>query len=329
LSDVAPLATDDTTSSKTPLGTRYDGVADHIASANELVFLQDPHQEPGVPSSTSGLSLKSLPVTLYPSSGGLPQPADVNQHAIGNCDGDAAFASIAYANPGFIQRAITDNHDGTFAVVMYDPQGNRLTVGLDDQFLVDGSGNIGAVSGKNGVADWATVLEKATMKYIQVWPVVADIGGIGSEHQTPMFTRGGGSIAFPRGTLSPNDLTRVVKAALAQSKLISGGFGVDGKALANGFQTVTAHGYTVMVPKDPSTMASMRNPWGVAPTDHGYDGSTDGVLDIPPDGQWAGTIDLRIIDPGDACGEGVTTPYLPPASDAAESPRMLQLERAR
>jgi hypothetical protein len=313
IADLAAKSSDDTTSRNTPLGRRYDGVADHVATTQELAFLHDAHAQPVIPGSTSGLKWKSATVTLYPS-GTLPVPADVNQHAIGNCDGDTAFASLAYLAPAFIQKIITDNHDGTFTVAMYDPKGQRLDVSLDAQFLFDGGGSIGEVSGKGGVADWATVLEKATMKYIQVFPVVGDIGGIGSEHQTPMFTGAGGSVAFDRGQLSPAELARVVKAVLAAGKLVSGGFGIEGKALANGFQTVTAHGYAVLPPKTDAFMIAMRNPWGVEPTAKGYDGSTDGVMDIPPDTDWAGTIDLRVIDPGDACGPGVTAPYVPPAS---------------
>jgi hypothetical protein len=313
IADLAAKATDDTNSRNTPLGRRYDGVAGHVATNQELTFLHDAHAQPAIPGSTSGLNWKTATVTLYPS-GPLPVPADVNQHAIGNCDGDTAFASLAYLSAPFIQRIITDNHDGTYTVAMYDPKGQRIAVSLDSQFLFDGGGGIGEVSGKGGVADWATVLEKATMKYIQVFPVVGDIGGIGSEHQTPMFTGAGGSVAFDRGKLAPAELTRVVKAVLAAGKIVSGGFGIAGKALANGFQAVTAHGYAVLPPKTDDFMIAMRNPWGVEPTAKGYDGSTDGVMDIPPDSTWAGTIDLRVIDPGDACGPGVTAPYVPPAS---------------
>jgi len=50
---------------------------------------------------------------------------------------------------------------------------------------------------------------------------------------------------------------------------------------------------------------------GVEPTSSGYNGTTDGVMDIPPDPTWSGTIDLRIIDPGSSCGPGTTSPYLP------------------
>lgn len=325
--DLASLTSDDTTTDETPLGTRYRKVKDHVASDAELAFLKDPHKQPRIPNGTSGLSLKTLPVTLYPSSGGIPIPADVNQHAIGNCNGDTAFASLAYANPTFIKRLITDNRDGTYTVAMYDPRGARIQVSLDSAFLVDKGGKIAAVSGKKGVADWATVLEKATMKYIEVWPVVADMNGIGSEHQLPMFTRGGGSFAFNRGSLSVANLTRVVKAALEQGKLISGGFGSETLTLASGMKTVTAHGYAVLVPNDKS-MVAMRNPWGVNPTDRGNDASTDGVLDILPDAKWAKSIDLRVIDPGEACGPGVTDPYLPLLADKVEALDMLQLERA-
>ncbi|HEX4407081.1 MAG TPA: C2 family cysteine protease [Polyangia bacterium] len=313
IADLAAKSSDDTTSTNTPLGRRYDAVANHVATTQELAFLHDAHAQPVIPGSTSGLQWKAATVTLYPSAS-VPLPADVNQHAIGNCDGDTAFASLAYLSASFIQRIITDNHDGTFTVAMYDPKGQRLAVSLDAQFLFDGGGNIGEVSGKGGVADWATVLEKATMKYIQVFPVVGDIGGIGSEHQTPMFTGAGGSVAFDRGALAPAELTRVVKAVLAAGKIVSGGFGIENKALANGFETVTAHGYAVLPPKTDAFMIAMRNPWGVEPTAKGYDGSTDGVMDIPPATDWAATIDLRVIDPGDACGSGVTAPYVPPAA---------------
>jgi Calpain family cysteine protease len=317
LDDLLSKATGSTVSRATPMGTRYEQAAKHVATMAELGFLRDAHAQPAIPGSTSGLRLRATAVTLYPT--GMPTPADVNQHAIGNCDGDTAFASIAYANAPFLKTLIEDHGDATFTVSMYDPLGHRLQVFLDNQFLVDGNGNLGAVSGKNGVADWATVLEKATMKYLQVFPVVADIGGIGSEHQTPMYMGAGGSLAFDRGKLSAAELTRVTKAALAAGKLISGGFGVSGMALPSGMQTVTAHGYAVLVPKSDAVMVSMRNPWGVEPTAKGYDGSTDGVMDIPPDPKWSGTIDLRIIDPGDACGLGVTKPYAPPALAARAS----------
>jgi hypothetical protein len=251
-------------------------------------------------------------VTLYPT--GKPAPSDINQHAIGDCDGDTAMASMAYMNPAFVKGIIEDHHDGTFTVAMYDPMGHPLPVSLDSKFLADSGNGLAAVSGKNGVADWATVLEKAVMKYNEVFDFIGDIEGIGSEHLTPLFTGDGNSLAFDRGALSPEELTRVVKDSLAAGKFISGGFGKEtplGKV-----QSITAHGYAVFIPANDDTMVSMRNPWGVSPYANGggFDTTTDGVLDIPKSKVWADDIDLRIIDPGAACSHGVTTPYTPTAA---------------
>ncbi len=120
-------------------------------------------------------------MTLYPAPDGLPEPADVNQHDIGNCDGCSALASMAYVNPQYIQSLITFNGDGTYTVNMFDPNGMPITVSVDSQFLVEsGSTNLGQVSGKNNAACWSTVLEKAYFKYNQIYGIVSDVNGIGS-----------------------------------------------------------------------------------------------------------------------------------------------------
>ncbi len=297
------------------MGVHFETPARHVVTSAEHSFLTDPTQEPAIPGSVSGQAWTNFAVTLYPAPDGMPEPADVNQHAIGNCDGDAVLAHMAYMNPNFVMRLITDNGDGTFAVDMFDPMGNPITVGVDSQFFADSSGNIGQVSCKMGVACWSTVLEKAYIKYNQVYGVVSDIGGIGSEFTTPMFTGAGDSFAFNAGSLSAADITRAVKAFLAAGKLVTCGFNMDAVTLPSGGtpaggQTVTLHGYSGLVPPDGMMMAA-RNPWGEDPTASGMDTSTDGVMTIPSDPTWAGMMDLRIIEPGAACGPGQTTPYVP------------------
>jgi hypothetical protein len=202
---------------------------------------------------------------------------------------------------------------------MFDPMGQPMTVNVDSQFMVDSGGNVGQVSCKNGVACWTTVVEKAYIKYNQVYGVVGDVNGIGSEFTTPMFTGVGDSFAFNAGALQPADITRAVTAFLAAGKFITTGFNTEGVVLPSGGlpaggQTVTAHAYTGLVPDGSAFMVSARNPWGVVP-DPNYDGSTDGVMDIPPDTMWAGMMDFRIIEPGAACGPGQTTPYVPKQLD--------------
>jgi hypothetical protein len=251
---------------------------------------------------------------LYPSDD--PSPEDIMQHAIGDCDGDSAMASMAYVNPQLVKSVIQDNHDGTYKVAMFDPAGKPISVLVDSTVLVEptDASSLGAVSGKNGTGDWATVLEKAVMKYDDAYGTVGQIDGIGSEALIPMFTGNGDSIAFGSGTLTAVQFQQVVTVSLAAGKFITGGFNQElplGKD-----QTVTAHGYAVMVPTDPATdLADMRNPWGVNPWAGmgGFDTSTDGVLQIPMGASptnWTQIIDLRIIEPGANC-TGQVKPFVP------------------
>jgi hypothetical protein len=191
-------------------------------------------------------------------------------------------------------------------------------VAIDSQVLVEGGNpnNLGEVSARDGSADWATVLEKAVMKYDYAYNMVGQIDGIGSEEMIPMFTGTGGSFAISPGSLTPAQFQQVVSVSLGAGKFITGGFN---QVLTLGQdQTVTAHGYAVMIPTDPDTdMTDMRNPWGVNPwassSAGGYDTSTDGLLQIPlatTPTNWPQIIDLRIIDPGAQC-TGATAPFAP------------------
>src|SRR5579859_2129208 len=311
----------DTTSTITPMGVHFEGAAKITLTSADKTFLSDPTQQPsaqqpGGAAIFGSAEYAKLPVTLYPASDGLPEPADINQHDIGNCDGCSALASLAYENPQFIQSLITDNKDGTYGVHMFDPMGKPMTVGVDSQFLVESGGtNLGQVSGKNNTACWSTVLEKAYFKYNQVYGIVSDVNGIGSEHTTPMFTGVGGSFAFNAGSLAPADIPRAMTALLAAGKLITGGFSQDGVTLPAGgtpvgAQSVTAHGFAELVPPT-GFMAASRNPWGIDQGASGYISGTDGVMDIPSDASWAAMMDFRVIEPGAACGPGQTTPYVP------------------
>jgi hypothetical protein len=301
------------------MGIHYEGPAKHTVTSAEKALLSDATQQPNTV--FSGAEWKKLTVTLYPAPDGKPEPADINQHDIGNCDGDSALASLVYQNPDFIRSLITDNKDGTYGVKMFDPMGKPMTVNVDSQFMVESGGtNLGQVSCKNNTACWTTVVEKAYIKYNQVFGVVGDVNGIGSEHTTPMFTGEGESFAFSAGALSPADMTRAVKAFLAAGKFITTGFAQEGVVLPAGgtpagAQSVTAHGYAALVPASSAFMIAARNPWGLVP-DPNYDGSTDGVMNIPPDTTWSGMMDFRIIEPGAACGAGQTAPYVPKQTDS-------------
>lgn len=314
IDDLMAYATGFTYTSATPMGNHYQGL--HVTTDQDRSYLSSPANQPPVPPGlVNSLQWSYFRVTLYPN--GKPSPADINQHSIGDCNGITAMASMAYLAPDFVQSLITDNGNETFTVAMFDPQGLPVSVTVDSKFLADGSGKLGAVSAKDGSPDWATVLEKAIMKYNTIYKANENIEGIGSEHVTPLFTGVGSSFAFNSGVLSAAQLARVVRVSLANGKFISGGFN-QVYPIGN-VNTVTAHGYAVMISSDPAALFAMRNPWGVNPlTSGGYDNGHDGVLNIPATGVVPSTIDLRIIDPGIAGIKGVTTPYVPPAKALLE-----------
>ncbi len=309
IDDLMQFAGGYTESSVTPMGKHFENL--HVATANDIAYLNDANNQPPNPKGLESRVMTEFTVKLYPY--GTPSPADVNQHAIGDCNGLTAMASMAYLAPNFVKNLITDNGNGTFTIKMFDPLGKQITVKVDSKFLANSSGDLEACSGKNGVATWSTVLEKAIMKYNVIYQANSDIGGIGSEHVTPLFTGEGSSYSFNRGILNASQLARVVKYCLANGKFISGGFSPQ-KEIGN-VHTVTAHGYALVISSNPSALFGMRNPWGVNPLNTGgHDASKDGVLEIPTSGEVIPTIDLRIINPGIAGDAGRTDAYIPPSA---------------
>lgn len=295
-----------TNSESTPMGTHY---ADkHVTTDADRIWLSTATNEPDLLESASNYTLRPYTVTLYPF--GEPVPADINQHGVGDCSALAVMAEMAYLFPDFIKSIIVDNGDTTYTVAMYDPQGNPVNVTVQSTFLGDDNG-IGATSGKNGEANWATIMEKAIMKWNHIYQVNPDISGIGSEHVAPLFTGEGNSFAFSPNLLSASQLKQAVDVALDNRMIVIGGFSQGNVDVGYGPQTVTAHAFSFMKSTDSDAMFSMRNPWGNSP---GGTSTDDGVLNIFDDNVVSPLIDLRIIYPGVALNYAVKelSPYIPP-----------------
>lgn len=306
-------------SDKTPMGTGYENA--RVATEEDIEWLADPANDP--PLERTGFSTEDIAkngfryeyktVTLYPF--GEPLPADVNQHSIGDCCMLAVFGSMAYIYPEFVKAIIKDNGDYTYTVSMYDPKGEPVYVTVSSQFMVDGNGNPYGCTGKNNAITWASVLEKAIMKYDCIYQTRTHVGGIATEHVAPLFTGNGSSFAFAPGKLTNDELARAVRTCLREGKLVVGGFHESDLPIGE-YKTVTAHAYTFMHSAVEGALCAMRNPWGSAPTLlPGVDGGKDdGVLTVPDDDIIPPSIDLRIMEPGVASrfGDGVETPYIPP-----------------
>lgn len=311
IDDLMAYSSGNTFTTVTPMGTQHMNGLE--ATASDLAWLKDASKEPDT---FAGLGWATFPVgSLYPF--GDPKPADVNQHAIGDCCACAVMASIAYLYPKFIKKIVKDNGNSTFTISLYDPKGKEVEVGVSNSFVADGSGKLGAASGKNDQVTWATVLEKAVIKWKQVYGGSSDIGGIGTEYVSAIFTGNGSSFAFGSGRLSGKELQRASIVSLQQRKIVIGGFTESGRPIDNKYTSVNGHAYSFYPPKNDSYLFTMRNPWGLLPLiSGGYsDGKDDGLLNINDDGVIPPLVDLRICDPGAAKGYAVAgnlEPYTPP-----------------
>ena len=178
--------------------------------------------------------------------------------------------------------------------------------------MADNNGRIGAVTGKSDRATWSTVLEKAMMKWQNLYKVNEDIGGIGTEHAAPLFTGNGDSFAFSANKLNSEQLSQAALVSLNQGKLVIGGFTKSGIWVSGNHKTVSAHAFTIMYSLNNAALFSMRNPWG---------GEGDGVLNIPNNNVIPPLIDFRIVNPGKAANysKGIPMPYTPPYSSPSQN----------
>lgn len=294
IDDILAIRTGITDSYITPMGQHFEGA--HQTTEADKAWLLDPENEPDYLYANENINAptltqwRSATVKLYPF--GSPEPADVNQHAIGDCSFCAVMASMAYLYPDYIKEIIKDNGNGTYTVRLFDPAGKPVEVCVKSTFLCDGNGTLAQVTGKNNVPTWSTVLEKAVMKYHTLYKVDS-LWGIGSQNVAPVLTGDGGSFGY-----YPNQLWNSELKMLADWSVDEGMIGVGGFTTPNlkcgSLYTVTAHAFTIMKTNhaDEGYLFSMRNPWGIE--------SVDGVLDIPNTRMVCSTIDFRLINAGAA-----------------------------
>ena len=304
----------DSGSKITPMGKHFENYP--AATDEDKAWLADPNNQPDASWHELSGSWTAKTITLYPF--GSPEPADVNQHGIGDCCMCAVFASFAYIYPEWIKTIIHKNGNN-YTVNMFDPQGNAIDVVVDNKMLDS------QVTGKNGKYDWASVMEKALMKWETRFKCNR-IGGIGTEHAAPPFTGNGNSYSFSPDKLFNSEFDLVVDYALSHGMISVGGFNVGG-LICGELETVTGHAFTVMYPDEGVDYKFvMRNPWGNG-------GSIDGKLKIPAKREVLKTIDFRLVFPGAQMAEykkenlgGYTVPkFIPMHMDLHPSEEMLRM----
>lgn len=268
-------------------------------TAEERAWLGDPAQEPtgercDVPNENPPLI--NFEVDLYPF--GKPMMADANQRGVGDCCAIAAFSALAYCYPDYIRSIITDNGNSTYTVKMFDPNRERVDVCVSNKFWAGDPGYLSAVAGKGATqATWATVLEKALMKYREVYYANPNLGGIGTPDVAPPFTGCGYGYAynFNSAVLTPEDWHRLVQVQLIEGHYMVGGFWVPDIPLGGG-ASITGHAFAFMHSTDPTALFAMRNPWG--------NGEADGLLTMPSDNTvLTAQTNVWVFEPGEAVSE--------------------------
>lgn len=307
------------------MGTKFHDAKVREASAEQKAWLEDPTQEPNP---TSGAEFKvAFNVNLYPF--GDPVPSDINQHDLGDCGVLAAFAGLAYQYPRYIKEYLIEEVSPEhFVVNMFDPRGEEIKVAVSNKFLtkqgstqnMQTSGK--AISGDRRPANWGTIMEKALMKYRQVYFGTSSVGGVMGGTGLPPFLGVGDSFngaGYKSFALNVDELERVFKVALAKGEIVTVGFvEVDGSkdiTVEGDAKIILNHAFTVMQTANPSCMAAVRNPWGT------WSGAEDGIVNIPMSDLVARSINFMVIRPGKAGSGaygpvGTKLPYEPPLLSA-------------
>lgn len=308
----------------TPMGKHFERYA--AATDEDKAWLANPNNQPDANWLDIGdyKSWTAQSITLYPF--GSPVPADVNQHAIGDCCMCAVFASFAYIYPEWI-KTIIEKDGNNYTVHMFDPLGNPIDVVVDNKLLCNSNGSCAQVSGKNGKFDWASIMEKALMKWETRFKC-NNIGGIGTEHAAPPFTGNGASYSFDWGDKLYNSEYRlIVDYALSNGMISVGGFHESG-VMCGELETVTGHAFTVMYADEGANYSHvMRNPWG----NGGY--PLDGKLKIPMKHEVLRLVDFRLVFAGPQMAQykkenlsGYTPPkFRPMLIDMNPSEEMLRM----
>lgn len=310
-------------STKTPMGKHFENR--HVTTDEDRAWLANALNQPTVKVGSFNKWVAKT-VKLYPF--GDPQPADINQHAIGDCCMCAVLAAFAYHYPDFIKNIITSPGSGRYTVKMYDPAGEPVDVTVDNKILCDNNSNVVQLTGKNNAITWGTIIEKAIMKWQSIYNCNG-IEGIGTEHVAPLLTGCGESYSYSPGTLFNSEMKDVIDYVVENGLIGVGGFNV-GDLDCGGLTTVTGHAFTLMHTTEPDKwLFSMRNPWGHA-------GDRDGVLEIPNKREVVQTIDFRLVFPGAAApfkkenntGGYVVPKFVRKSGDLGVAKRVLRMTSA-
>lgn len=302
----------------TPMGLSFTSLK-YLATQEQLEWLANPTENPDM--SVLGYPDKNYvwrepqKFVMYPY--GTPIPADNNQSSIGDCCLIAFMATLSYCAPDFIKEIVKETPQG-YEVKMYDPKGVAITVGVNRELPHNAPGNntLPGCKSKENTACWSSVMEKATMKYLQIFPYCKTLRGIPTDIAAAIFTGDGEGFWFwPDSKLTGAEYKKVVSVLLKKGYGVLGGFQKGDIKVDDVTKSLTGHAYSFFFPQKSDALFCMRNPWGSCyGATNGAGADRDGLMHVYDDGSIPPILDVRIVSLGAAREYLVKqfAPYFPP-----------------
>ena len=212
LKGLVPHFTDLTYSSRTPMGRHFQLCKQ--AKPEERLWLESTKEV----FDDEGAQIKAYDSSLFPN--GNPALADIQQEGMIQTNALGVLKDMACMYPGFIKSVIRQEAPDSFRVDMFDPDGNPIRVCVSNRFPQIDKQIFS--TGENGTYNWLSILEKAIMKWLNVYNNHMPIASYCAEWITPMLTGDGRSFCIQPGRLTGKELAKVVNTCRQNGMMVNG-----------------------------------------------------------------------------------------------------------
>lgn len=212
LKGLVPHFTDLTYSSRTPMGRHFQLCKQ--AKPEERLWLESTKEV----FDDEGAQIKAYDISLFPN--GKPVLADIQKEGMIQTNALGVLKDMACMYPDFIKSVIRQEAPDSFRVDMFDPDGNPIRVCVSNRFPQIDKQIFS--TGENGTYNWLSMLEKAIMKWLNVYNNQMPIASYCAEWITPMFTGDGRSFCIQPGRLTGKELAKVVNTCRQNGMMVNG-----------------------------------------------------------------------------------------------------------
>ena len=212
LKGLVPHFTDLTYSSRTPMGRHFQLCKQ--AKPEERLWLESTKEV----FDDEGAQIKAYDISLFPN--GKPVLADIQQEGMIQTNALGVLKDMACMYPGFIKSVIRQEAPDSFRIDMFDPDGNPIRVCVSNRFPQIDKQIFS--TGENGTYNWLSILEKAIMKWLNVYNNHMPIASYCAEWITPMLTGDGRSFCIQPGRMASKDLAKVVNTCRQNGMMVNG-----------------------------------------------------------------------------------------------------------